>query len=106
VIRQYVALIDREAAGYDVLCFIRVSIQPHTKEQLDNFEKAIGELHAVLECYRTLGSSDLLLKVIVRDNKELDRFISENLMTIPGVERIDTNLVLHEMKSTTALNLK
>lgn len=106
VIRRYVALINREAAGYDVLCFIRVSIQPHSKEQLENFEKVINSLPAVLECYRTVGNSDVLLKVIVHDNKELDRFISEHLMTIPGVERIDTSIVLHEMKSTTALDLK
>lgn len=106
IIQQYVALVDREAAGYDVLCFIRVSIQPHTKEQLENFQQMIEKLPAVLECYRTVGSADLLLKVVVQDNRELDRFISEHLMTIAGVERIDTSLVLSEIKSTTALKLK
>jgi DNA-binding Lrp family transcriptional regulator len=106
VIRQYVALVDREAAGYDVLCFIRLSIQPHTKAQMENFQAAAGQLPAVLECYHTAGSYDLLLKVLVRDHKELERFINEHLMTIAGVERIETNVVLSEMKSTTALHLK
>jgi DNA-binding Lrp family transcriptional regulator len=106
VIQKYVALLDREAVGYSLLCFIRVSIQPHTKSHLDGFQAAICQLHYVLECYRTAGTFDLLLKVAVPDHKELDKLISEHLMTIPGVERIETSPVLHDMKSTTAFKLK
>ncbi|NWF69232.1 MAG: Lrp/AsnC family transcriptional regulator [Chloroflexi bacterium] len=106
IIRQYVALLDREAVGYDLLCFIRVSIQPHNKAHLEGFHKAIEGLPAVLECYRTAGTHDLLLKVALRNHKELDRFISDHLMTIPGVERIDTSPVLSELKATTALRLR
>ena len=106
MIQQYVALLDREAAGYDLLCFIRVSIQPHTESQLDGFQAAVEALPAVLECYHTAGSYDLLLKVALRDHKELERFIDDHLMTIAGVERIEASLVLNEMKSTTAFKLK
>ena len=106
IIEKYVALVNREAVGYDLLCFIRVSIQPHTKAQLEGFQKVIEELPSVLECYRTAGSHDLLLKVAVQDHKELDRFIADHLMTIAGVERIEASPVLNEMKSATALKLK
>lgn len=106
VISQYVALVDREAAGYDLLCFIRVSIQPHTKECMALFQQAIAGHPAVLECYHTAGTFDLLMKVVMRNQKELERFVNDELMTIAGVERIETSLVLTEMKSTTALKLK
>ncbi len=106
VIQQYVALLNRERVGADLLCFIGVNIQPHTKAQLDGFQKTVEELSAVLECYRTAGSHDLLLKVAVADHKELDRFIAEHLMTIPGIDRVDVSPVLNEMKSTTVLKLK
>ncbi|MBI1258606.1 MAG: winged helix-turn-helix transcriptional regulator [Chloroflexi bacterium] len=106
VIQQYVALLNREMVGSDLLCFIQVSIQPHTKAQLDGFQAAIEALSVVLECFRTAGSHDLLLKVALRDHKELDRFIADHLMTIPGVDRIEVSPVLNEMKSTTAFKLK
>lgn len=106
IIQQYVALLNREEVGYDLLCFIQVNIQPHSKTQLENFQATISQLPAVLECFRTAGSHDLLLKVAVRDHKELDRFINDHLMTIPGVDRIEPTLVLNEIKSTTALKLK
>jgi Lrp/AsnC family transcriptional regulator, leucine-responsive regulatory protein len=106
VICQYVALVDRQAAGYDLLCFIRVSIQPHTRESLSAFQAAIESQSCVLECYHTAGGHDLLMKVVVHNQKELEKFINEQLMAFPGVDRIETSLVLTEMKSTTALKLK
>jgi Lrp/AsnC family transcriptional regulator, leucine-responsive regulatory protein len=106
VISRYVALLDRESAGYDLLCFIRVSIQPHTREQFACWQSGISQLPAVLECYHTAGSYDLLLKIALRSPRELDQFISEHLMTLPGVDRIETSLVLNELKSTTSLALK
>lgn len=106
VIRQYVALLDREAAGYELLGFIRVSIQSHTRAHLSEIRAAINAMPEVLECYHTAGSYDLLLKVLVRDNKELERFINDQLMTLDGVDRLETSIVLNEMKSTTAVKLK
>lgn len=106
VIQQYVALLNRELVGCDLLCFISLTIQPHTKARLDEFQKVMEALPSVLECYRTAGSHDLLLKVAVLDHRELDAFISEHLMTIPGVDRIEVSPVLNAMKSTTALKLK
>jgi DNA-binding Lrp family transcriptional regulator len=106
VIEKYAALLDREAVGYGLLCFIRVTIQPHNKTHLDGFQAAICQLSPVLEGYWTAGSFELLLKVAVADHKELDKFISEHLMTISGVERIETSPVLNVLKSTTELKLK
>lgn len=106
IIREYVALVDREAAGYDLMCFIRVTVQPHSREIFCEAQRVLHQLPAVLECYRTAGTHDLLLKIVVRDHKELDRFIAETLMSLPGIDRIDTDLVLNEVKSTTALQLK
>jgi DNA-binding Lrp family transcriptional regulator len=60
----------------------------------------------VLECYHTAGTYDLLLKVVSADHRSLERFISEHLMTLPGIEKIETSLVLNEIKATTVVALK
>lgn len=106
VIKQYVALVDREAAGYDLLSFITVRIQPHSRQMFCDVQETLAEMSNVLECYRTAGGHDLLLKIAISDHKALDRFIEHHLMTIPGVEEIETILVLNEVKSTTQLMLK
>jgi Lrp/AsnC family leucine-responsive transcriptional regulator len=106
IIRQYTALIDREAAGYDLMGFIRISIQPRTRENFCEAQRILNDSPEVMECYRTSGNYDLMLKVLVQDHKALDSFIQSVLMSLPGVERIDTELVLNEIKTTTALQLR
>lgn len=104
VIQRYVALVDREAAGYGLLCFMRLIVQPHGR--LCEVQEALMTMDAVLECYRTTGGFDLLVKIVVRDHKALDRLIQEQVMTLPGIDRVETNVVLAEVKSTTVLSLK
>lgn len=102
-IRHYVALLDREKMGYDMLCFIEVSLQLHQPEQVENFRQVIQQMPEVLECHHVTGEYDYLLKVVVRNRKDLERFVVNRLTPIPGLARIHTSLALSEVKSTTAL---
>lgn len=104
-IRQYVALLDREKFGYDMLCFIEVSLQLHQSEQVENFRQLMQQMPEVLECHHVTGEYDYLLKIIVRNRAELERFVVKRLTPIPGIARIHTSLVLSEVKQTTALPL-
>jgi len=106
MIRQYVALVDYEKAGYDLMCFIRLSLQQHNRDQMERIEAQLQGHPAVLECYHTAGSYDLLLKVVTADHRALERFISDHLMTLQGIEKIETSVVLNEIKTTTAVALK
>lgn len=102
-IRRYVALIDQEQLGYDMTCFVNISLSLHQVEELEGFRAIINEMPQVLECYHVTGEFDYLLKVVVRNRKDLQRFVVEELTPIHGVARIYTSLVLSEVKSTTAL---
>jgi DNA-binding Lrp family transcriptional regulator len=104
-IRQYSAVVDREKAGYDLLCFIHISLQMHQVEQVDKFREATHHMPEVLECHHITGEYDYLLKVALKNRKDLERFVVDKITPIPGVARIHTSLVLAEVKSTTALPL-
>lgn len=105
-IRNYTAVVDREKAGYDLLCFIHISMQMHQLEQVENFRNLVREMPEVLECHHITGEYDYLLKVALRNRKDLERFAVDRLTPIPGVARIHTSLVFTEVKSTTALPLE
>jgi Lrp/AsnC family transcriptional regulator, leucine-responsive regulatory protein len=105
-IHRYAALLDRERVGYDMLCFIQISLQLHQPEQVEGVRAAIRDLPEVLECHHITGEYDYLLKVVIRNRKDLERFVIERLTPIRGIARIHTSLVLTEVKSTTALPLK
>ncbi|MBI3164015.1 MAG: Lrp/AsnC family transcriptional regulator, partial [Chloroflexi bacterium] len=62
-IRNYTAVVNREKAGYDLLCFIHISMQMHQLDQVDRFRKTIRQMAEVLECHHITGEYDYLLKV-------------------------------------------
>jgi DNA-binding Lrp family transcriptional regulator len=104
-IRQYVALLDQEKLGYELTCFLSVSLQLHQHEELATFHSAIHEIPEVLECYHLTGEYDYLLKVVIRSRQDLQRLIVNRLTPLAGVARIYTSLVLSDVKATTALPL-
>lgn len=103
VIGGYAALVDREQLGFDLLCLVGVQMQVHQYESIARMRDAIAGMPEVLECHHITGEYDYQLKVVVRNRRELERFIVERLTPLPGVARIHTSLVLDEVKSTTVL---
>ncbi len=103
VLRQYTALVDREAVGLDLLCFVHVTLGHHQVEAVRRFRDAIVELGEVLECHHVTGEFDYLLKVLVPNHQALEAFLVEKLTPLPGVDRIRTSVVLREVKSTTTV---
>lgn len=104
-IRKYVALIDQEKVGFDMTCFISISLRMHGPDELSGFRTSVNQLPEVLDCYHVTGEFDYLLKIVVRNRKELQRFVEQKITPIPGVARIYTSLVLEEIKSSTSLPL-
>lgn len=105
-IRRYAALLDSEKLGFDVHCFIQISLQVHQPEEVAQFRASVAQMPEVLECHHVLGQYDYLLKVVVRNRKELQQFLMDKLTPIKAVARIHTNLALTEIKSTTILPIE
>jgi len=87
VIQRYVALASAAALGLGLNVFI------------------IAEHDAVMECYLMTGDSDYLIRVVVRDMADLEKFILEQLTPIPGIEKIRSSFALKQVRYKTALPL-
>ncbi len=105
IIEGYATIVNREAVGYDMLCFVQVTLVRHVPEAVSNFKNVVKEMPEVLECYHLTGEYDYLLKVVLHNRKHLERFILETLTPVPGMDRVRTSLVLSEIKVTTAVSL-
>ena len=105
VIERYSTVVSRRAVGLDLLCFVQVLLAHHRPGSVERFPARIRSLPEVLECYYLTGEIDYLLKVVVANHDELERFLFEKLMKIDGVDRIRTSIVLKEIKTSTALPL-
>ena len=102
-VRDYVALLGREQIGYDLLCFIQISLMVHQFDQVQKFRSTVEAMPQVLECHHTTGEYDYLLKVVLQNRADLERFVVNQLTPLDGVARIYTSLVLTEVKATTQM---
>lgn len=104
-IERYATLVNREALGLDLLCFAQVSLAHHQPECVGQFCERVKGLPEVLECHHLTGEFDYLLKVVVANHQHLEKFLSEKMTQIPGVDKVRTNIVLNEIKASTSLPL-
>ena len=102
-IDEYVARLNRNKLGYDMLCYIHIGLQGHHSEELETVRRRLRDMPEVQECSFITGEFDYILKVVLRDQADLERFILRELSPLPGIARISTSLVVSEIKSSTSL---
>ena len=101
-ILRYAAIVSREAVGLDLLCYVLVMLAHHRPDSVERFRDGIDSMDEVLECHYLTGEFDCLIKAVVADHEELQRFL-ERLMKLGGVDRLRTAIVLNEIKTRTRL---
>ncbi|WP_346293370.1 Lrp/AsnC family transcriptional regulator [Sphaerothrix gracilis] len=106
VIDRYVTVINRQALGLHLLCFMQVTLtaQPRPQE-IGQFCDRIQDLPEVLECHHLTGELEYLLKIVVADHQHLENFLFEKITQIPAVDRVQTRIVINEVKASTSLPL-
>ena len=105
VIDGYVTVLNREALGLNLLCFIQITLSHEQPTCLGEFCDRVQDLPEVLECHHLTGEFDYLLKIVVGDHQVLEQFLREKIILLPGVERMKTDIVLREVKTSTPLPL-
>ena len=105
VIRKYVTLLDTDRLGLNLNVFIQVSLEKQREDALHKFEETIAQRPEVMECYLMTGDSDYLLRVLVRDVRDLERFILNSLTKIVGISNIRSSIALKQVRYKTAVPL-
>ena len=70
---------------------------------LAEFSKAVQEFPEVLDCYVVLGNVDFLLRIVTEDIKAYERFFFEKLSQLPGIQEVNSSIVMSDIKHTTVL---
>ena len=105
IISRYVTLLDARAVSLGVSLFVQVRLERQVEGALKTFEKAVVSRPEVMECYLMTGLSDYLLRVVVSELDEFQRFVTDFLSKIPGVGSIQSSVALKQVKYQTALPL-
>ena len=106
LIDGHVTLLNNEALGLNLTAIIGISMDRHTPDRFEQFEKAIVDMPEVIECSIVTGqTADFLLKVVVRDMQHYEKFLLGNLTRLAGVTGVHSSFVLRHVVKKTALPL-
>jgi Lrp/AsnC family leucine-responsive transcriptional regulator len=97
IIAGYKAIINAEKLGLSLMALIHISMDKHTPERFDNFERSVSVLPEVLECLLITGqSADYQLKVQVKDMQAYQELLLHRITRIEGVSGVHTSFVLRK----------
>ena len=106
IIRRYTALLDREKIGLNICVLAHVSLTRHSEDAAEHFEQVVLKSDEVVECFRTTGEADYILKIMVSTLKAYDDFLHRTIFRVPGVSNIRSMVVLKDVKCNTALQIE
>jgi DNA-binding Lrp family transcriptional regulator len=99
VVLGYTVLLDPEKIGWDLNVVIGLRIQ---KGRLIEIQEKIAKDPRVYGVYDVTGDFDSMVMARARDRSDLDE-LSKNVMSVDGVERSVTHLVLNTVKETSTV---
>lgn len=102
-IKGYVAVLDAEKLEKGLMVFCNITLKEHTREVGNQFVKDIMGLEQVVECYNISGDYDFLLKILVKDMKEYQNFVLDDLGSIKNIGSAQSTFVMGEIKNTHAV---
>jgi Lrp/AsnC family leucine-responsive transcriptional regulator len=104
IVKGYHALLDPKALGYSLMALIYISMDMHTPERFDNFERQIRGLPEVLECLMITGQdADYQLKVVIEDMDAFQELLLNRITRIHGVTGVHSSFVMRGVVDTTVL---
>jgi Lrp/AsnC family leucine-responsive transcriptional regulator len=106
IIERRATILDRRKLGLSMTVILQISMDRHTPERFENFERQVGQYPEVQECYLITGQdADYMLKVVVPDMDHYQQFLLNKITRIEGVSGVHSSFVMRRVIDSTALPL-
>ena len=106
-IDKKVTLLNANKLGLKLTALIQISMDKHTPDRFELFEKEVSQYPEVMECLLITGqSADYQLKVVVADMETYQEFLLNKITRIQGVSDVHSSFILREVINSTELPLE
>jgi Lrp/AsnC family leucine-responsive transcriptional regulator len=106
IIARRVTLLDQARLALNITAMIGITMDRHTPDRFETFERAVREFPEVVECSIVTGqTADYLLKAVLPDMTYYEEFLLGRLTRIEGVTGVHSSFVLRKVIARTELPL-
>lgn len=103
IIRKFDTLVDPFKVGYESIAILGLSVDPMKLEEVAKKLTYYNDIQLVVS---TTGNHNLLVKIIAKDEKNLWRFINDEIKTLDGIQLpIHVSSFIDIFKMTQKINL-
>ena len=106
VIAGYRAELASQTLGFELIAFIQITLATHSPDNAKKFRALVNRVDDIQEAYSLTGDADYVLKVVLRDLKDLSDLVNNVLMPHQSVAHVRSSIVLDRLKESTRLPLK
>tara|TARA_E500000305_G_scaffold111577_2_gene125479 strand:- start:25981 stop:26457 length:477 start_codon:yes stop_codon:yes gene_type:complete len=98
-------LLDRKKLGFNAIVLVRIKLTSHGRTSFEQFQQAVLRIPEVQVVQLMLGDYDFNVRVVVRDMDHFHALLQNQLVLLPGLQEIQSSVLLDELKYTTQLPL-
>lgn len=107
LIERHVTLLNQAALGLNITAMISITMDRHTPDRFETFEREVSAFPEVVECSIVTGqAADYLLKAVLPDMTYYEEFLLGRLTRIGGVTGVHSSFVLRKVINRTELPLE
>ena len=105
VIEKYVAILNREKLGINIVVYCNIRLKEQSQKTLKEFEDYISKYDEVQEIISLSGEYDYMLKILASDINSYNNFTVNIISNGPNIGQYHSSIVLAEVKKTTKFKL-
>ncbi|AZI68971.1 MAG: Lrp/AsnC family transcriptional regulator [Cloacibacterium normanense] len=105
IIKKYVAIVDREKVGYELVAYCNVTIKNKSVEILRDFEEKLNKCPEIVEVVSVSGVYDYMIKIVTKNIKEYNDFVEKTFTNYPHIGDYHSSIVLCTVKEETKIFL-
>jgi DNA-binding Lrp family transcriptional regulator len=103
VLTRTVRLVDAGRVGRGVSVMLQLRMNGHSPEVRRDFEAFVRGRPEVMECYSMSGEWDYLMRIVVADVADYERFLMREVLRHPNVAGAASHFALSQVKYETAI---
>ena len=105
IIKKYVAIVDREKVGYELVAYCNVTIKNKSVEILRDLEEKLNKCPEIVEVVSVSGVYDYMIKIVTKNIKEYNDFVEKTFTNYPHIGDYHSSIVLCTVKEETKIFL-
>lgn len=102
-ISGYRAYLDADRLGLSVQAFVQVQLSTHGPEQAQSFARLINRQSEITSVWTLTGDADYLLRIYCCDLSALNSLIHDVILPHPAVARVQSQIVMDQLKKDAPL---